>query len=340
MERRCLARLAETGMEWASPALRPTRSSPRRRFRYRLLAIRQAADPLAPGDIILLELHRAGRPNPPDPPANGLHRHRVVARRLRRHPLRDRQGRHRRRGGRQRRADLDAPIYDVRPAGFPAAWKNPFNRANPTSGAILVGAGAPPRGRMAATGAHDRSRLDFSNWGPAVDAQGWGREVTTPGYGDLQGGPRTCGTPTSSAAPRAPHRSSSGRTCPACRAYSGRAAACPCSPARARELLPGDRLAAAGCARPSDDGAYRQSPRPARAHRRGQTEAVGPWVGVQFTGTVPAELTQPAGSRSTGRRTGTSTWTVMPIKPATGRAPARADRDRSSGRPTVTPPTG
>jgi hypothetical protein len=30
--------------------------------------------------------------------------------------------------------------------------------------------------------------LDFSNWGALVDAQGWGREVTTCGYGDLQGG--------------------------------------------------------------------------------------------------------------------------------------------------------
>jgi len=28
----------------------------------------------------------------------------------------------------------------------------------------------------------------FSNWGLLIDAQGWGREVTTCGYGDLQGG--------------------------------------------------------------------------------------------------------------------------------------------------------
>jgi hypothetical protein len=34
----------------------------------------------------------------------------------------------------------------------------------------------------------DRSRLDFSKFGKAVDVQGWGREVTTCGYGDLQGG--------------------------------------------------------------------------------------------------------------------------------------------------------
>jgi len=30
--------------------------------------------------------------------------------------------------------------------------------------------------------------LDFSNFGSCVDVQGWGREVTTCGYGDLQGG--------------------------------------------------------------------------------------------------------------------------------------------------------
>lgn len=49
------------------------------------------------------------------------------------------------------------------------------------SGAILVGAGAPPSGNYGP----DRSRLDFSNYGQRVDLQGWGREVTTAGYGDL-----------------------------------------------------------------------------------------------------------------------------------------------------------
>jgi hypothetical protein len=31
-------------------------------------------------------------------------------------------------------------------------------------------------------------RLAFSNYGSSVDVQGWGSEVTTCGYGDLQGG--------------------------------------------------------------------------------------------------------------------------------------------------------
>jgi subtilisin family serine protease len=57
------------------------------------------------------------------------------------------------------------------------------------SGAILVGAGAPPPGMHGVDQwGSDRSRLAFSNYGSALDAQGWGREVTTTGYGTKQGG--------------------------------------------------------------------------------------------------------------------------------------------------------
>ena len=80
--------------------------------------------------------------------------------------------------------NLDDAIYNARPAGFPVAWTNPFNRANRESGAIIVGAGEPPSNNFGP----DRSRLDFSNYGAVLDAQGWGREVVTSGYGDLQGG--------------------------------------------------------------------------------------------------------------------------------------------------------
>jgi hypothetical protein len=85
--------------------------------------------------------------------------------------------------------DFDDPIYNNRPAGWPPSWSNPFNLANPQSGAIIVGAGAPPPGTHGADHGPDRSRLGFSNFGARVDVQGWGREVTTTGYGDLQGGP-------------------------------------------------------------------------------------------------------------------------------------------------------
>jgi hypothetical protein len=67
----------------------------------------------------------------------------------------------------------------------PVGW-NPFQRRDgQDSGAILVGAGAPPPvphgdGEVIYSG-RDRSRLAFSNWGESVDAQGWGLEVTTTG---------------------------------------------------------------------------------------------------------------------------------------------------------------
>src|SRR5262245_3248445 len=80
--------------------------------------------------------------------------------------------------------NLDDELYNTPGVGFPADWTNPFNRANRDSGAIIVGAGAPPSGQFGP----DRSRLDFSNFGQCVDAQGWGREVVTTGYGDLQAG--------------------------------------------------------------------------------------------------------------------------------------------------------
>lgn len=42
--------------------------------------------------------------------------------------------------------NLDDPIYSVTPKGFPADWKNPFDRSLADSGCILVGAGSPPPG--------------------------------------------------------------------------------------------------------------------------------------------------------------------------------------------------
>ncbi|MCX4992066.1 MULTISPECIES: S8 family peptidase [unclassified Streptomyces] len=88
---------------------------------------------------------------------------------------------------------LDDAVYERRPAEFPDWWRNPFNPSNRSSGAILVGAGAPPPGTHGRDHGPDRSRLAFSNYGARVDAQGWGREVTTTGGfwdrpGDLQGG--------------------------------------------------------------------------------------------------------------------------------------------------------
>lgn len=149
--------------------------------------IHTAAKLLNPGDILLLEIHRAGSkatgvgqqgyiaiewwPDDFDAIQYATSRGVVVV---------EAAG-----NGAQ---DLDDPIYNTPAAGFPTNWKNPFNRANRDSGAVLVGAGAPPLGTHGSNWGPDRSRLDFSNYGASIDAQGWGREVTSSGYGDLQGG--------------------------------------------------------------------------------------------------------------------------------------------------------
>lgn len=150
-------------------------------------ALRKAADLLRAGDIILIELHRPG-PNStgagqfgfiaiewwPDDFAAiryAINKGVIVV---------EAAG-----NGSQ---NLDAAVYNNRPAGFPTGWRNPFNPANPTSGAVVVGAGAPPPGTHGRNHGPDRSRLGFSNYGRRVDCQGWGREVTTTAYGDLQGG--------------------------------------------------------------------------------------------------------------------------------------------------------
>jgi hypothetical protein len=152
-------------------------------------AIRLAADRLSAGDIMLLEIHRAGPRHSfqargdqlgyiavefwPDDFAAiryAVQKGIIVVE-----------------AAGNGAENLDDPLYEQRPAGFPTSWTNPFNRANRDSGAIVVGAGAPPPGTHGNDHGPDRSRLAFSNYGALIDAQGWGREVTTCGYGDLQG---------------------------------------------------------------------------------------------------------------------------------------------------------
>jgi hypothetical protein len=87
--------------------------------------------------------------------------------------------------------DLLSPELDDSSTLFPnyPYWENPFKRnGQQDSGAILVGAGAPPEGTNGVNNGPDRSCLPFSNYGSCIDCQGWGREVTTCGAGDLAGG--------------------------------------------------------------------------------------------------------------------------------------------------------
>ncbi|MFE7720355.1 S8 family peptidase [Nocardia rhizosphaerihabitans] len=153
-------------------------------------AIRSAADALDPGDVLLIELHRPGprfdyRSQPdqrgyiavewwPDDFAAiryAVGRGIVVVE-----------------AAGNGNENLDDPVYDARPGDFPATWHNPFRGGDTDSGAVVVGAGAPPPGLHGRDHGPARSRLPFSNYGARLDAQGWGREVTTTGYGDLQGG--------------------------------------------------------------------------------------------------------------------------------------------------------
>ena len=79
---------------------------------------------------------------------------------------------------------LDEEEFDQILPGFPPYWINPFRVTGADSGAILVGAGAPPGGKLGP----DRSTLPISNYGSRVDCQGWGGGVRSCGYGDLYKG--------------------------------------------------------------------------------------------------------------------------------------------------------
>jgi len=274
-------------------------------------AIQSAADNLGRGDILLLEIHRGG-PNYPGGdtqfgfiavewwPDDYLAIRYAVNKGI---IVVEAAG-----NGSQ---NLDDAVYDTAQAGFPSWWRNPFRRNVLDSGAVLVGAGAPPSGAFGA----DRSRLDFSNYGASIDAQGWGRQVVSTGYGDLQGGANvdlwyTANfSGTSSASPIVVGAL-------ACTQGALIAAGRPrLSPARARELL-----RATGS--PQQDGP--NGPATQRIGNRPDLRALIPaalqnatWTGVQFRGQVPAASTArwftfqwPAHWHVL--------WTVMPTSPDPG----------------------
>lgn len=150
-------------------------------------SIRLAADMLNPGDVLLIELHQPGPARQFEErddqfgyipvewwPCNlaaiqyAISRGIIVVE-----------------AGGNGEQNLDDKIYDENPqppyGPFPDSWTNPFRRDPIDSGAILVGAGAPPDGIHGSAFGTDRSRLTFSNFGSNIDTQGWGEEVTTSG---------------------------------------------------------------------------------------------------------------------------------------------------------------
>ena len=211
--------------------------------------------------------------------------------------------------------NLDDPVYDTPLSGFPSSWRNPFRRGRRDSGAVLVGAGAPPPGTHGRNWGPDRSRLDFSNYGSAIDVQGWGREVTATGYGDLQGGSNEDLWYTDR--------------------FSGTSSASPCvvgalacvqgvlrangrvtlSPARARSLL-------RSSGSPQTDAPGR--PRSQRIGNRPNLRQLIPmalrqnnWIGVQFTGTVPGNQTRRWFTHSWPAHWHVN-WTVVSTRPRPG----------------------
>jgi len=278
-------------------------------------AIRIAADRLRPGDIILLEVHRAGPRNSagsgqfgyiaiewwPDDFAAiryAVSKGIIVVE-----------------AGGNGGQNLDDAVYNTRPTGFPASWKNPFNSANPSSGAVVVGAGMPPpgthgRNRHPSFGDvyADRGRCFFSNYGARVDVQGWGWEVTSTGYGDLQGGAdrnqwytdQFSGT--SSASPIVVG------TLACVQGVLRAHGRIPLSPARAIELLRAtgspqqDGPAFTFIANMTGSGYPQNHPARPRTQRIGNRPNLRQliaraldtrtWVGVQFTGTIPANQTK------------------------------------------------
>jgi hypothetical protein len=297
-------------------------------------AIRMAADRLGPGDIILLEIHRAG------PRATGVGQQGYIA--IEWWPddfdairYAVSKGVVVVEAGGNGEQNLDDPVYNTPQAGFPASWKNPFNPANPSSGAVLVGAGNPPVGTHGRNSQPswgepytDRARCFFSNYGARVDVQGWGWEVTSTSYGDLQGGSLVNKNQyytdqfsgTSSASPIIV--GTLGCIQGVLRA-NGRI---PLSPARAIEVF-----RATGS--PQQDGAGWTDPGGTVHPARPRTQRIGNrpdlrqliplvlqtgmWCGVQFTGTIPVGQTYRWFTYNWPAQWHV-VWTVVPTTPVPG----------------------
>jgi hypothetical protein len=171
-------------------------------------AIRHAADLLGPGDILLVMLHRRGPRGTNQNSQQGFIpvewweddfqaiRYAVDKGVIVVEPAGDGD------------ENLDDPVYESPKDGFPAGWTNPFNRANRDSGAIVVGAGFPPREGTALTGPAAPSPTG-ARWSTRRAGAGrWPRPAaTSPTPGTCRAGlTRTASTAKASRGRRAPRR--------------------------------------------------------------------------------------------------------------------------------------
>lgn len=130
-----------------------------------------AAMKLSPGDVMLLEMHAEG-PNSGGYPQQGYVPMEYFPANFEAIKAITEMGMHVVEAAGNGDEDFDDPVYE-----------DLFDRSVRDSGAIVVGAAAPPR-----ENGYERdhlTRLDFSNHGARVDVMGYGTMVTTTGYGDL-----------------------------------------------------------------------------------------------------------------------------------------------------------
>lgn len=130
-----------------------------------------AASKLKAGDVMLLEMHESG-PNSGGYPQAGYVPMEYFPLNFEAIKIITENGIHVVEAAGNGAENFDYPVYEKL-----------FDRKERDSGAILVGAAAPPRENGYEL-AHLK-RLPFSNHGAAVDAMGYGTAVTTTGYGDL-----------------------------------------------------------------------------------------------------------------------------------------------------------
>jgi subtilisin family serine protease len=125
-------------------------------------SIRMAADRLAPGDVMLIEvgIYANRWENDMVPVEYDPLYHEVI------------------------RYATSRGIIVVEAAGNGGNDLDALNIGAADSGAIMVGAGEAPNWLSGAA----RSRAPFSNFGSRVDVQAWGEGVATTGYGDLHSG--------------------------------------------------------------------------------------------------------------------------------------------------------